>query len=88
MAAYGYALTKPGGSADSAKAYISQLYKNVPILDSGARGATMTFTQRNVGDVLLAWENEAYLVTNQLGKGQYDIVYPSVSIEADPPVAV
>ena len=88
MAAYGYALTKSGGSPDTAKAYISQLYKNVPILDSGARGSTVTFTQRKVGDVLLAWENEAYLVTNQIGKGQYDVVYPSVSIEADAPVAV
>jgi len=88
MAAYGYALTKPGGSPDTAKAYISQLYKNVPILDSGARGSTVTFTQRNVGDVLLSWENEAYLVKNQIGKGQYDIVYPSVSILAEPPVAV
>ena len=88
MAAYGYALTQPGGSPDTAKAYITQLYKNVPILDSGSRGSTVTFTQRHVGDVLLAWENEAYLVTNQIGHGQYDIVYPSVSIEADPPVAV
>ena len=88
LAAYGYALTRPGGSPDTAKAYITQLYKNVPILDSGARGSTVTFTQRSVGDVLLAWENEAYLVTKQIGKGQYDIVYPSVSIEADPPVAV
>ena len=88
MAAYGYALTQPGGTPDTAKAYITQLYKNVPILDSGSRGSTVTFTQRHVGDVLLAWENEAYLVTNQIGKGQYDIVYPSVSIEADPPVAV
>ena len=88
LAAYGYALTQPGGSPDVAKAYISQLYKNVPILDSGARGSTVTFTQRHVGDVLLAWENEAELIANTLGKGQYDIVYPSVSIEADPPVAV
>jgi len=88
MAAYGYAVTQPGGNPDTAKAYVTQLYKNVPILDSGARDATVTFTQHNVGDVLLAWENEAYLVTNHLGKGQYDIVYPSVSIEADPPVAV
>lgn len=88
MAAYGYALTQPGGTPDTAKTYISRLYKNVPILDSGARGSTVTFTQRHVGDVLLAWENEAYLVTNQIGKGQYDIVYPSVSIEADAPVAV
>ena len=88
MAAYGYALQAPGGSPDTAKAYISRLYKNVPILDSGARGSTVTFTQRGVGDVLLAWENEAYLVTNQIGKGQYDIVYPSVSIQAEAPVAV
>ena len=88
LAAYGYALTQPGGNADTAKAYISRLYKNVPILDSGARGSTVTFTQRSVGDVLLAWENEAELIANTLDKGQYDIVYPSVSIEADPPVAV
>ncbi len=88
LAAYGYALTKPGGSPDTAKAYISQLYKNVPILDSGARGSTVTFTQRHVGDVLLAWENEAELIANTLDKGQYDIVYPSVSVEAYPPVAV
>jgi sulfate transport system substrate-binding protein len=88
LAAYGYALKQPGGSPDTAKAYIAQLYKNVPILDSGARGSTVTFTQRHVGDVLLAWENEAYLINRQLGKGQYDIVYPSVSVQAEPPVAV
>ena len=88
LAAYGYALRLPGGSQDTAKAYITQLYKNVPILDSGARGSTVTFTQHQVGDVLLAWENEAYLATNKSGKGQYDIVYPSVSILAEPPVAV
>jgi len=88
LAAYGYALQQPGGSPDTAKAYIMQLYKNVPILDSGARGSTVTFTQRHIGDVLLAWENEAYLATTKIGKGQYDIVYPSVSILAEPPVAV
>ncbi len=88
LAAYGYALKAPGGSPDTAKAFIAQLYKNVPILDSGARGSTVTFTQRSVGDVLLAWENEAYLVNKQIGKGQYDIVYPSVSVRAEPPVAV
>ena len=88
LAAYGSALTAPGGSPAAAKAYIAQLYKNVPILDSGARGATVTFTQHNVGDVLLAWENEANLVSQQIGKGQYEIVYPSVSVQADPPVAV
>ncbi|MDQ2800087.1 MAG: sulfate ABC transporter substrate-binding protein [Armatimonadota bacterium] len=88
LAAYGYALQQPGGSPDTAKAFITQLYKNVPILDPGARGSTVTFTQHHVGDVMLAWENEAYLVTTKLGKGQYDIVYPSVSILAEPPVAV
>ena len=88
LAAYGYALRLPGGTQDTAKAYITQLYKNVPILDSGARGSTITFTQHHVGDVLLAWENEAYLATNKIGKGQYDIVYPSVSILAEPPVTV
>ncbi len=89
MAAYGYALTQPGGNPDTAKAYITQLYKNVPILDSGARGSTVTFTQRNVGDVLLAWENEAKLAQSRpSGAASFDIVYPSVSIEADPPVAV
>jgi sulfate/thiosulfate-binding protein len=88
MAAYGYALQQPGGSPATARAYITQLYKNVPILDSGGRGSTLTFTQRHVGDVLLAWENEAYLAANQIGKGQYDIIYPSVSILAEPPVAV
>ncbi len=88
MAAYGYALTQPGGSADTAKAYVSQLYKNVPILDSGARDAMVTFTQHNVGDVLLAWENEAKLAQSRPGgAASFDIVYPSVSVEADPPVA-
>lgn len=88
LAAYGYALQQPGGTADTAKAYVTQLYKNVPILDAGARGSTVTFTQHNVGDVLLAWENEANLITTKIGKGQYDIVYPSVSVLAEPPVAV
>ena len=88
LAAWGYALQQPGGSPASAQAFVTQLYKNVPVLDSGARGSTVTFTQHHLGDVLLAWENEAYLATNQLGKGQYDIVYPSVSILAEPPVAV
>jgi len=88
LAAYGYALQQAGGTQDTAKAYITKLYQNVPILDSGARGSTVTFTQHHVGDVLLAWENEAYLATNKIGKGEYDIVYPSVSILAEPPVAV
>jgi sulfate transport system substrate-binding protein len=65
-----------------------KLFRNVPVLDSGARGATTTFVQRGQGDVLLAWENEAFLATNQLGKGKFEIVYPSISILAEPPVAV
>ena len=89
LAAWGYALKQPGGSPDKAKAYVSALYKNVPILDSGARGSTVTFTQRNVGDVLLAWENEAKLaVSRSGGAAKFDIVYPSVSVLAEPPVAV
>ena len=89
MAAYGYALQQPGGSPDTAKAFVAALYKNVPILDPGARGSTVTFTQHNVGDVLLAWENEAKLALSQPnGAGKFDIVYPSVSIQAEPPVAV
>jgi len=67
---------------------MTKLFRNVPVLDSGARGATTTFVQRGQGDVLLAWENEAYLATNQLGKGKFEIVYPSISILAEPPVAV
>ena len=88
LAAWGFALQQPGGSPASAQAYVTQLYQNVPVLDSGARGSSVTFIQRHVGDVLLAWENEAYLAANKLGKGQFDIVYPSVSILAEPPVAV
>jgi sulfate/thiosulfate-binding protein len=89
LAAYGYALQQPGGSPASAKAFVSALYQNVPILDPGARGSTVTFTQHHVGDVLLAWENEAKLAQNRPGSAdQFDIVYPSVSIQAEPPVAV
>jgi sulfate transport system substrate-binding protein len=76
--------------ADSAKArqFIAQLYKNVPVLDTGARGSTVTFAQKRVGDVLIAWENEAWLVQDEFGKDEFEIVYPSVSILAEPPVAV
>ena len=89
MAAYGYALTRSGGSPASAQAFMTQLYRNVPILDSGARGSAVTFTQRRVGDVLLCWENEALLIRSRPGnRSQMEIVYPSISIEADPPVAV
>ncbi len=89
LAAWGYAKRQPGSSPDTTKAFVSQLYRNVPILDSGARGSTVTFTEHNVGDVLLAWENEAKLaVSRNGGTDKFDIVYPSVSILAEPPVAV
>ena len=87
LAAWGYALKKYG-SEDKAKAFITKLYRQVPVLDSGARGATNTFVQRGIGDVLLAWENEAFLALNELGPGQFDIVVPSLSILAEPPVTV
>lgn len=87
LAAWGYAL-KQYGSEDKAYEFIEQLYKNVPVLDSGARGATNTFVQRGIGDVFIAWENEAFLAVEQLGKGQFDIVVPSISILAEPPVTI
>ncbi|MBV8500623.1 MAG: sulfate ABC transporter substrate-binding protein [Paucibacter sp.] len=88
LAAWGYALKKNGGDAKKAQAFVTALYKNVPVLDSGARGATVTFTERGVGDVLLAWENEAYLAIAELGPDKLQIVTPSLSILAEPPVAV
>jgi sulfate/thiosulfate transport system substrate-binding protein len=88
LAAWAYALKQPGGSAASAQDFVAKLYKNVPVLDSGARGSTTTFVQRGIGDVLLSWENEAYLALKELGPGSFEIVYPSVSILAEPPVAV
>jgi sulfate/thiosulfate-binding protein len=88
LAAWGYAQQAPGGSAASAKEFVTKLYKNVPVLDSGARGSTTTFAERDIGDVLLAWENEAYLAVNQFGQGKFEIVYPSSSILAEPPVAL
>ena len=88
LAAWGWALTQPGGNADTAKAFVASLYKHVPVLDTGARGSTTTFVQRGIGDVLLAWENEAYLAVKELGPDQFEIVYPSLSILAEPPVAV
>jgi sulfate transport system substrate-binding protein len=87
LAAYGWALKKYG-SDEKAKAYVAQLYKNVPVLDSGARGSTTTFGQRNIGHVLIAWENEAYLLQKELGRDNFEIVMPSMSILAEPPVAV
>jgi sulfate transport system substrate-binding protein len=88
IAAWGYALKQKGGSEATAKDYVSKLYKNVPVLDSGARGSTVTFVERGIGDVLIAWENEAFLALKELGPDKVDIVVPSVSVLAEPPVAV
>jgi sulfate transport system substrate-binding protein len=88
LAAWGYALKKSGGNEAAAKDFVTKLYKNVPVLDSGARGATTTFVQREIGDVLLAWENEAFLSLKELGPDKVEIVVPSLSILAEPPVAV
>jgi len=87
LAAWGYAKRK-WGSDDKAQDFVAKLYKNVPVLDSGARGATTTFVQRGIGDVLIAWENEALLATEKLGKDQFEIIVPSVSILAEPPVSI
>jgi sulfate transport system substrate-binding protein len=88
LAAWGYALRQPGGTEASAKEFIGKLYKNVPVLDSGARGATTTFVERGIGDVLIAWENEALLAIKELGPDKVELVAPSVSILAEPPVAL
>ncbi|HEY8607582.1 MAG TPA: sulfate ABC transporter substrate-binding protein [Noviherbaspirillum sp.] len=88
LAAWGYALKQPGGSEASAKDFVTQLFRNVPVLDSGARGSTTTFVERGIGDVLLAWENEAILAIKELGPDKFEIVAPSLSILAEPPVAV
>jgi sulfate/thiosulfate transport system substrate-binding protein len=87
LAAWGFAL-KAYGSEDKAKDFVRELYKHVPVLDTGARGSTVTFTQRKAGDVLLAWENEAYLAVKEFGPDKFDIVTPPTSILAEPPVAV
>ncbi len=87
LAAWGYAL-KQYGSEDKAKEFVGKLYKQVPVLDTGARGATVTFVERGQGDVLLAWENEAYLSVKEFGSDKFEIVTPSISILAEPPVAV
>ncbi|MDB5729792.1 MAG: sulfate transporter substrate-binding protein [Noviherbaspirillum sp.] len=88
LAAWGYALKQPGGNDASAKDFVTRLLKNVPVLDSGARGATITFVERGIGDVLIAWENEAILALKELGPDKFEIVVPSISILAEPPVAV
>ncbi|HEX3754950.1 MAG TPA: sulfate ABC transporter substrate-binding protein [Rhizomicrobium sp.] len=87
LAAWAYAEKTPGGNAQKAKAFVANLYHHVPVLDSGARGSTITFTKRGIGDVLLSWENEAHLALKE-SPGQYEIVYPSRSILAEPPVAL
>lgn len=88
LAAWGWALKHHGGSEAKAREFVTRLYRNVPVLDSGARGATTSFAQRGIGDVLLAWENEAFLAIYELGKDKFDLVTPPVSILAEPPVAV
>ena len=88
LAAWGYGLKTFGGDVEKTRDFVTRLYKNVPILDTGARGATITFVERGIGDVLIAWENEAILAEKELGKGKLEIVAPSVSILAEPPVAL
>jgi len=88
LAAWAYALKQPGGDEAKAKQFVADLYSRVPVLDTGARGSTTTFVQRGIGDVLLAWENEAFLAINELGADRVEIVVPSSSILAQPPIAV
>jgi len=88
LAAWAYALKQKGGNEQKAREFVARLFKNVPVLDSGARGSTNTFVQRGLGDVLLAWENEAFLAVIELGKDKFQIVVPSLSILAEPPVTV
>lgn len=88
LAAWAFAREKNGGDDAKAKEFVAALFKNVPVLDSGARGSTTTFAQRELGDVLLAWENEAFLSFKEFGEDKFEIVYPSISILAEPPVAI
>lgn len=88
LAAWGYALKKNNNDQTKAKEFVSKVFKNVPVLDTGARGATTTFVERGIGDVLLAWENEAFLAQKELGPDKFEIVVPSLSILAEPPVSV
>jgi sulfate/thiosulfate transport system substrate-binding protein len=88
LAAWGYALRQPGGSEAKARDFVATLYRHVPVLDTGARGATITFAQRRQGDVLIAWENEAFLALDEFGREKLEIVVPSISILAEPPVAL
>ena len=88
LAAWAWALEQPGGSEKTAAAFLAKLYGNVPVLDTGARGSLTTFGQRGIGDVFISWENEAHLASKELGEGKFQIVVPSLSILAEPPVAV
>jgi sulfate transport system substrate-binding protein len=88
LAAWGFALKQPGGNDTKAREFVSRLYSNVKVLDSGARGSTTTFTERGIGDVLIAWENEAYLALKEFGPEKFEIVTPPLSILAEPPVSV
>ena len=88
LAAWAWALRQPGGDDQKAQAFVAKLYQHVPVLDTGARGSTTTFVQRGIGDVLLAWENEAFLALEELGPDQFEIVVPSLSILAEPPVTL
>jgi sulfate transport system substrate-binding protein len=89
LAAWAWAQFRPGGDYNKAKAYVADLYSHhVPVLDTGARGSTTTFVQRGIGDVLLSWESEAYLALDELGRDKYEVVYPSASILAEPPVSI
>jgi sulfate transport system substrate-binding protein len=88
LAAWSYAKKQPGGSDATARDFVKELYRHVPVLDTGARGSTTTFAQRGIGDVAISWENEAWLATKELGPDKFEIVIPSISILAEPPVAV
>lgn len=88
LAAWAWGLKQPGGNEQKAKELVTAIFRNVPVLDSGARGATTTFVERGLGDVLVTWENEGILAVNELGKDKFEIIYPSLSILAEPPVAV
>jgi sulfate/thiosulfate transport system substrate-binding protein len=88
LAAWAWALRQPGGNDAKAQAFVADLYRHVPVLDTGARGSTTTFVQRGIGDVLLAWENEAFLALEELGPDEFEIVVPSLSILAEPPVTL
>ena len=88
LAAWGYALEHNQGDETKAQEFVAQLYKNVPVLDSGARGSTTTFVQRGIGDVLITWENEAFLAMEKLGRGRVEMVVPSLSILCEPPVTL